>query len=400
MKKKEIRNQIYSVGVLNPTLRTFDVFMRTEYGSTYNVYVVKGENKTALIESVNRERFDEFFENLKEVINPAEIDYIILNHTEPDHSGSLAKILEYAPNAVVVATATALRFLKNIVNQDFPSLTATEDLVLDLGKRSLHFKIAPNLHWPDSMFTYLPEEKMIFTCDFLGAHYCESPLELSKIYKPNLYEGAFRFYYDCIFSPFKKFVLAGLNKMDGLDIEFLAPSHGPALDSKAAIEKAKSLYREWSTEKDPGHTATIVYVSAYGYTKKLALEIAEELKKEDFKVSLFDLSSDDFAKAAEAALSSKLLFIGSSTINRNALPTIWNFLTGLDAIALAGKPVGVFGSYGWSGEAVPALKAYLTQMRCKVVGEGFKAVFQPSETELAQVKEYAKTAIELIKKPV
>ena len=133
MKKKEIRNQIYSVGVMNPTLRTFDVFMRTEYGTTYNVYIVKGENKTALIESVNRERFDEFFENLKEVINPAEIDYIILNHTEPDHSGSLAKILEYAPNAVVVATATALRFLKNIVNQDFPSLTATEDLVLDLG---------------------------------------------------------------------------------------------------------------------------------------------------------------------------------------------------------------------------------------------------------------------------
>lgn len=398
--KNEIRKDIFSVGVLNPTLRTFDVLMRTEYGSSYNVYLVKGQNKTALIESVHRDFFDEFMEKLNDVVDPAEIDYIILNHTEPDHSGSLGRILEKAPNAVVVATSTALRFLKNIVNAEFSSLVANDDLVLDLGGRTLQFKTAPNLHWPDSMFTYLPEEKMIFTCDFLGAHYCETQLELSKVYNPELYEEAFKFYFDSIFTPFKKFVVSGLKKIEGLEINFVATSHGPAIDSKEAFEKARDLYIKWSApEEDPGLTATVVYVSAYGYTKRLALEIVGELKKAHFKVELFNLAYDDPNDAAAAALKSKLFFVGSSTINRNALPPIWNFLTGMDAIALGGKTVGVFGSYGWSGEGVPALKSYLTQMRCKVVGDGFKAIFNPSALEISGVKEYANMAIESVSKP-
>jgi len=392
---QEIRDEIYSVGILNPTLRVFDVFMCTEYGTTYNVYLVKGENKTALIEAAHHNRMDEFVTNLKEVVDPSEIDYIIFNHTEPDHSGSLPKLLEIAPNAKVVASMPALRFLKNIVNADFPSITATNDLTLDLGGKTLHFRLAPNLHWPDSMFTYIPESKIVFTCDFLGCHYCETRLEHSKLYSVEQYNDAFKFYYDNIMAPFHKNVLDGIQILDSLDFDFLAPSHGPALDSKAVIDNAKKLYTEWSTKPiKKTETAVIVYVSAYGYTQKIAEAIAEELTLSRFDVQLFDLATDSHSEALAAAMDADILFVGSSTINRNALPTIWNFLAGVNAFAMSGKLAGVFGSYGWSGEAVPQIKSYLTNLRCKVVGDGLKILFNPSTNDLSKAKEYAQELVE------
>lgn len=388
----QITPAVHSVGILNPTLRLFDITMKTEYGTTYNSFLIQGSQKKALIDAVHFRKFEEHLENLKVLGDVSEIDYIIINHTEPDHSGSLVRLLELAPQATVIASPTGIRFLKKICNRDFPFMIAEDGMTLDLGGKTLQFILAPNLHWPDSMFTYLPEEQILFSCDFFGAHYCETPVLDSQLYSHEKYEQAFYAYYQAIFAPFKKFVLAGLKKIKDLPIRFICTSHGPVLDQ--FIPEAVKLYTKWSspvTAEKP--QAAIIYVSAYGYTQTLAKIAEKELSGQNFSVKLFDLTQIGYEKAAEAVLNSKLFLIGSPTLNRNAPPPMWNFLGSLDVLNLQGKSVGVFGSYGWSGEAVPAIVSYLTHMRCKVYGEGFRIVFKPSEEEQQAMGTYVRELI-------
>ena len=169
----ELKNNIFYVGVKDPTLRTFDIFMETEYGTTYNAYLVKGE-KTALIETAHEKLLDSYISNIEEIMPVSEIDYLICNHTEPDHSGSVRKILELNPDIEVVGSIAAIRNLKEITNMTFKEHIAKDGAELDLGDgKVLKFCIVPNLHWPDTMVTYLESEKTLFSCDVFGAHYCE-----------------------------------------------------------------------------------------------------------------------------------------------------------------------------------------------------------------------------------
>ena len=235
----KLKENIYYVGVINPNLRVFDIIMATEYGTTYNAYLIKGD-KTALVESVH-DRFSEtFFRNIKEICNPSEIDYIIFNHTEPDHSGSIAKLLEYNPDITVVGSAASIKNISNISNCSFKSQTVKTGDSLDLGQGLVcEFISAPNLHWPDSIFTYLPSRKTVFTCDFLGSHYCEPLITDDEITYIDAYKSAFENYYQAIFGPFKKFVLDGLKKLEPLDFDMVCCSHGPVLKNeiKYTMEK-------------------------------------------------------------------------------------------------------------------------------------------------------------------
>ena len=396
MNALEFSPRIFSVGVANPNMRTFDIVMHTDFGTTYNAYCVRGESKMALIETVHACKWDEYLENLSSVCDVSKVDYIVMNHTEPDHSGSLAKLLELAPQATVVATVAALRFLKAICNRDFKSITVKDGMTIDLGGKTLRFIVAPNLHWPDSMFTYVPENKVIFTCDFLGAHYCETRSLLSQMQHISEYEDAFRHYFECIFEPFKKFVLAGLSKMQPFEIEKVAVSHGPILDT--GIAHAMELYKKWSTPETGGKFAVIAYVSAYGYTRMLADVARKELESKGFGVKIFDLTKTPAAEAAAAAMSADVFLLGSPTINRDALPNVWDFIAHLDAVNVAGKHAGVFGSYGWTGEAVPALASRLAFLKCKVAGEGFRANFKPSDGELEGMRAYASALADEAKK--
>lgn len=392
----EFSSNIFSVGVANPNLRLFDIILHTEFGTTYNAYCVRGTQKIAVIETVHCAKWEEYLENLQSVCDPTAIDYIVMNHTEPDHSGSLIKLLEMAPQAVVVGTTAAIRFLKAICNRDFPNIVVTDGMTLDLGGKTLKFMVAPNLHWPDSMFTYIPENEVVFTCDFLGAHYCETRMLLSQMHYPEEYTKAFKAYFDCIFAPFKKFVLAGIQKLEPLKLQFVATSHGPILNTQIKENMAK--YREWSSPVISAEkTAVIAYVSAYGYTKQLATIAVETLENKGFAVQLFDLTQSCHTEAAEAASRANLFLVGSPTINRDALPPIWAFLASLDAYAIIGKPVGVFGSFGWTGEAVPMIVNRLSLMKCKVQGEGFKANFKPSDAEIEGMKAYVDSVAEMVK---
>ena len=236
------KENIWYVGTQDPNLRVFDIIMHSDWGTSYNAYLVKGSEKTALFETSKLEFFDEFLANVREVCDPASIDYIVVDHTEPDHSGSLEKLLALAPNATVLGSATALNFLKQIVNHEFACRAVTEKDTVDLGGMTLHFLSVPFLHWPDSMYTYIPEAKALFTCDSFGCHYADS-----RVFN-DLIEGdftpAYKYYFDCIIGPFKRpYMVNALEKIKGLDIEFVGNGHGPVLRSN--VQKYFDLYAQW-----------------------------------------------------------------------------------------------------------------------------------------------------------
>ena len=388
----KIKDGIYSVGVLNPCLRIFDIIMKTEFGTSYNAYLLTGE-KNVLIETVHARFFDEYIENVKSIIPLDQIDYIIMNHNEPDHSGALERLLALATKAEILTSPAGRIYLPLITNNPNMKMRAVADgEKLELGGgRTLEFIHAPFLHWPDSMFTYLKSEKTVFTCDFLGAHFCEPTMSDLKIQYTGFYEQAFAEYFDAIFGPFKPYVLSGLSKLDGLDAETVCTSHGPVLHKGGFLEEARLRYEKWSTRNVRQHKdIPIFYCSAYGNTGLLAKKIAEGVKSviTDACVDLYDLTAVEPCALAGRLNDSDAFLLGTPTINKDALAPVWLLVNSIDAISSKGKHVSAFGSYGWSGEGVPAVLARLKALNMNVFEEGYSCRFVPSETELNAAYEF------------
>ncbi|MCT4606274.1 MAG: FAD-dependent oxidoreductase [Marinisporobacter sp.] len=383
MQSLKLNQDIHWVGSLDPNLRVFDIIMHTEFGTSYNAYIVKGSEKTALIETVKIKFLDEFLEKIKEVTPIEAIDYIIVDHTEPDHVGSVEKLLTLAPHAKVVGSATAITFLKEIANKNFESIIVNPKETLSLGNKTLKFINAPFLHWPDSIYTYVEEDHTLFTCDSFGAHYSFDLILKEKITNKEDYHKALKYYYDMIMNPFKTYVLKAIDQIKDLKIDMICPGHGPVLNHEP--EKIIDLYKKWSTENNPNPKKTIIipYVSAYGYTEEIAKKITEGIKEAgDLDVKLYDMVySDPSEVLAEIYWADGLLF-GSPTINGDALKPIWDLLTSLSPIVHGGKVVSAFGSYGWSGEGVPNMVSRLKSLRMKVFEKGLKIRFKPSENNL------------------
>ncbi len=385
-KAKEVKKGIYWVGALDYDIRVFDIIMYTDYGTTYNSYLVKGSEKTALFETVKSRFFDEFLERLNDIGSVEDIDYLIVNHTEPDHVGSVAKLLALNPNITVVGTGTAIKFLKDITNSSFKSIIVKAGSTLELGDKTVQFIMAPFLHWPDTMYSYIEEDATLITCDSFGCHYCDE-----KVFN-DVIEGDFtdsyKYYFDMIMGPFKPHVLQALNKIENLDFDIICPGHGPVL--RKDLDRYIGLYKTWATEKKRKKPSVVIaYVSAYGYTKKLAERIAEGIGIiGGIDVILFDLVENDKTEVMNEISFAKGLLLGSPTIVSDALPPIWNILTSLNAVVHKGKLAGAFGSYGWSGEAVPNIENRLKQLRLEMPVEGLKVRFNPSEEELQDAFEY------------
>lgn len=379
----EVKNNIFWVGSLDFDIRTFDVIMTTEYGTTYNSYVVKGAEKTALIETSKDRFFEENLERIKTVIDPEKIDYLIVNHTEPDHTGAVEKFLEINPNITVYGTVAAINYLKQITNKEFNSKAVKDGDTLDLGGKILKFISVPFLHWPDSMYTYIEEDKTLFTCDSFGCHYADEKVFNDKI--SGDFIDAYKYYFDCIMGPFKDFVLKAIDKISPLDIETICPGHGPVL--REDLDKYINLYKEWSVVKKE-NKVVVAYVSAYGYTKKMAEKIAEGVKSKGIAVSLYDLETANKDKVMADIYTAKGLLVGSPTLVNDALPPVWNILTSLNPTINKGLLAGAFGSYGWSGEAVPNMEGRLNQLKFKMPAGVLKIQFNPSEEELSKCFEY------------
>ncbi len=384
MSSLKICENVYSVGVLNPSLRIFDIIMETKYGTSYNAYFVKGEEKCALIETVHETYFDEYLENILSLTDVSKIDYLILNHTEPDHTGSVEKLLKLNPEIEIVATNPGIKYVSAISNSSFKSRIVKDADKIELGGKTLEFHVAPFLHWPDSMFTYIPEQKVLFSCDMFGCHYCEPRMFDSKIMNIEAYDYSLNFYYTAIFSPFKQHVLNGIEIAQKLEKEFVCTSHGPIL-TKHSIDRVIDLYKQWATSApSEKKRVAILYVSAYGYTRMLANKAYDLACSQGFDVQICDIIKCDSSKVVSLANECDILMLGSPTINRDALKPVWDTISSIDAIGCAKKPAFVFGSYGWSGEAVKSICTRLSDMRFNVYQEGFRVNFKPSDDDLAE----------------
>jgi len=391
MKSMELKNKIYWVGVENPELRVFDIIMETKRGTTYNSYLIDDE-KVAIIDTVKDGYFDEYLGKIKGIIGERKVDYIIVQHTELDHSGSLSKLLDTYPEAKVVGSRAAIKYLGAITNKSFNSMVAEGEL--NLGSKTLQFISAPNLHWPDTIFTYINEDKILFTCDVMGCHY--SPINCITDSCSGDYLTEMKYYFDVIMGPFKKFVNAGLDKIENLQKEIIAPSHGPVHIND--VEYYFNLYREWAKEDVPqDKNIQIFYISAYGNTETMANHLAKTINEKGIRAEANEITSMNMSEIIDLVEKSSGILVGSPTINQDAVEPAWNLLAHVSAITNRGKIAGAFGSYGLSGEGVPMLNNRLKDLKFKVLDEGFKFNFVPSESDFSDANSFVENLLQLMK---
>ncbi|TDT72388.1 flavorubredoxin [Hypnocyclicus thermotrophus] len=403
MKSLELKKDIYWVGAFDPNLRIFDIIMETQFGTTYNSYIVKGSEKTAIFETVKVKFFDKYVEKLKSILGDLnKVDYIVVDHTEPDHAGSVEKLLELIPHAKVVGSQAAIDFLADICNREIDSIVVEHGDTLNLGNKTLKFISAPFLHWPDSIYTYVPEDNLLFTCDSFGSHYSFDQILYSKIptEKHDDYMSALLYYYTAIFGPFKKYVLEAIDKIKDFNIDMICTGHGPVLD-KNPLEIVE-IYKKWSIETNSNEKPKIVipYVSAYGYTEEIAEKIIEGINSfGDFDIKKYNINIANYGELKQSIMNEIYwadgILLGTSTINGDALPPIWDIAISLNPIVHGGKIASAFGSYGWSGEGVPNIIDRFEQLRMNVV-DPYRIKFKPSKDELLNAVEFGKKFAEYV----
>ena len=383
MKSLKLKDDLYWVGVIDKDLKVFDIIMETKYGTTYNAFVLKGSEKTALFETAKVGFKDEFFERLADVVDIKKIDYLVVDHTEPDHSGSIERLLMINPDIVIVGTVAAITFLKKIVNHEFKHLIVKDKDTISLGNKTLEFMPLPNLHWPDSMFTYVKEDGLLFTCDVFGAHYSDPVLLKSKVDNDKAYQESVKYYFDHIMKPFSNpFMANALTRIADLKIEMICTGHGPIIDEK--IDEAIAYYQQWIKVPLKGSNKLVVipYVSAYGYTKELALQIEKALIDDSgIDVELYDMVYARKDEVLDRMFLADGIIFGSPTIVAEALKPIWDLTTSISSVNYKDKLMAAFGSYGWSGEAVINLTERLRQLKAEVM-DGYRVRFKPNAEEL------------------
>jgi len=391
----QVSEDVNWIGVLDHDLITFDIVMETKYGTTYNAYFINAEKK-AVIETVKENYWPSFKEKLLSHTDPSEIEYIVCNHTEPDHSGSLKHLLEIAPNATVVGSGQALTYLGEMMDMPFKSMKVRDGDVIDLGNKKLRVIGAPNLHWPDSIYTYLEEEGLLFTCDSFGAHYANE-LMFDDLLED--FSDAFDYYFDVILKPFSKFMLKAIEKIKSLPVDMICPGHGPILRSgwKEKIDRSFKLATAYLEETTRANRVLVAYVSAYGYTQKMAEQLAEGLMLgEKVRVELVDIENILLGDLEEHVVRADGILVGSPTINQNTLLPIYKLFSVINPIRDKGKPAAAFGSFGWSGEAVKLIEDHLANLKLKVVSEGQTARFLPDSEDAQRLVSFGEDFIKTL----
>ncbi|MDR2836126.1 MAG: FprA family A-type flavoprotein [Bacteroidales bacterium] len=385
----KLNERVSWIGIYDYDITTFDVVMETKYGTTYNSYFINAQKKV-IVETAKAKFSDIYLEKVKKVCNPAEVSYIILNHTEPDHSGSLSKLLEICPNAIILGSGQAIRYLQDLHETKFKYQIVKEGDELDLGDATIKFISAPNLHWPDSIYSYLVEDKILFTCDSFGAHFCKD--EMFDDLAGDYYD-AFKYYFDCILKPFSKFFVKAIEKIENLEIKMIAPGHGPILRSysKKIIDLSKKLSKEYlATTEHNSKTALILYVSAYGYTKIMAENIAIGIKKANINVEVLDIEKMDLGEIEQKIVLADALLVGCPTINQNALLQVYKLFAIINPIRDKGKLAVAFGSFGWSGEAAEIITANLNLLKLKTEIPLIKMKFKPDTNQIEELVNFGR----------
>lgn len=394
---KQLTKKIKWVGKVDWELQSFHgEEYSTNRGSSYNSYLIQDE-KNVLIDTVWQPYDREFVKKLKEEIDLKDIDYIIIQHSEIDHSGALMELMREIPNTPIYCTANGARIIKGHFHQDWNFVTVKTGDTLEIGESSLVFVEAPMLHWPDTMFTYMTNENVLFSNDAFGQHYATESLYNENVNECELYEEAIK-YYANILTPFNKFVTRKIEEVLALNlpVDLICTSHGVIWRENPAqiIEK----YLEWAKDYQENQI-TIIYDTMWESTRIMAENIAEGIQKADPDVTIkqFNSGKEDKNDLITEIFKSKAVLIGSSTINNVYLHSIAGLLEMVKGLKFKNKKAAAFGSYGWSGEAVKQLTADLTECGFEVVDDGKRSLWVPSQDEEKKLIEYGKALAELFK---
>lgn len=359
MNARLIRNGIYAVGVQDWSRRLFDSLIPLPDGTSYNSYLIEGSEKTAIIDTVDPAFFEEYQANLAGL---KRLDYIITLHSEQDHSGSIPMLLELFPAAEVICSPKAKDLLVEHLLLDPAKLRAVEDNeVISLGDKSLRFIYTPWVHWPETMVAYLAEEKILFSCDFLGSHSASS--EIYDNGDPAVLEAAKRYYAE-IMMPFRTQIRSNLQKISPLEIELVAPSHGPIWNHPEIIVNA---YEDWVSDKVQ-NKVVIPFISMHGSTAKMVDTLSKELIRRNVKVELFDLSVTDIGKLAMALVDAATIVIGSPTVHVGPHPVVAYAAILANAIKPKARFAAIIGSYGWATKVVDKLLGLVPNLQVEVLG--------------------------------
>ncbi len=390
MKPREIRPKVYSTGAIDWDRRLFDSLIPLPDGTSYNSYLIKGSKKTALIDTVDPSMEHVLVENLEQ-LGVKDIDYVIANHAEQDHSGTLPTILEKYPQAKVICTAKCKDLLIELVAIPQERITTVNDKdTISLGDRTLEFIHFPWVHWPETMLTYLREERMLFPCDLFGSHLATSDLYVSD--EGLAYESAKRYYAE-IMMPFRSNIQKNIDKLKSYKIDIIAPSHGPMYDNPEFIMKA---YYDWISDQ-PKNTVVIPYTSMHGTTRMMVDYFIKALIEKGVTVKRFDLTATDIGKLAMELVDAATVVIGTPTVIGGAHPNAVHaaFLANLLRPKL--KFLSIIGSYGWGGKAVEQLAGMIPNLKVEVLEpvlakglpqeEGYKALEELAATIARKHKE-------------
>ncbi|WP_457612134.1 FprA family A-type flavoprotein [Methanocaldococcus sp.] len=383
----EIKNNIYWVGAIDWEVREFHGY-ETIKGSTYNSYLIVDE-KNVLIDTTKPYLFDDLILGISSVIDPKNIDYIVCNHSENDHSGSLEELIKLT-GATVITSDKGKEFLDlqyDTSNWNFKVVDNGEEL--SIGRRTLKFIKTPMLHWPDNMVTYCQEDKILFSNDAFGQHIATSErfdYEVESV--EEMYEDA-KEYFANILMPYKMLVPNVINQLNNLDIDYICPSHG-VIWSKY-IKEIINKYLEWSSDKCK-NKAVIIYDTMYNSTKKMAHAIGQGLYDEGVEIRIFRVSDTPLNTIMKEVLDAKYIIIGSPTLNSNLYPPVAKLLTYMEGLKPSSKKIGVaFGSYGWMEMATSKIKEYFKRLNFKIVDdECLKIRHVPKEEDLKKLMEFGK----------
>jgi len=391
MTKVKLADGVYWVGAIDWNLRFCGAYS-TPRGTTYNAYLIV-DDKIALVDAVKMGFEHEMFERIREIVDPAKIDYVICNHVEMDHSGAMPELMKVVRKAKVVVSKAGKIGLQRHYHANWDITVVKTGDELSLGKKTLMFIEAPMLHWPDSMFTYLKEDRILMPNDAFGQHIATHHRFEDEV-GPAVMEEAKK-YFAVIVSVYSTLVQKKLREIGekGIKIDMIAPSHGTIWRQPTKIIEA---YKRWSSGETK-RKATVVFDTMWGSTDRMANEITRGIASEDVEVKLFNLRNSDLSDITKEILDSKAIVVGSPTLNRDMYPTVGTFLTFLRGIRLPNKMGAVFGSYGWGGGANRLIKEELRKAGVDVIEEEMSVQYVPTEEELKRCMEFGKAIARKVK---
>jgi flavorubredoxin len=391
LNKVELKPNIFWVGGIDWDLRNFHGYV-TQRGTTYNAYLIMDE-KVVLVDTVKHYLYEEMLSRIKDICDPSKIDYIVSNHVEMDHSGSLPKILELAPNAKVITSLKGEKGLQKHYKKDWDFHVVKSGDTVNIGSRNLTFVHTPMVHWPDNMVTYIPEDKLLLPNDAFGQHIACSERFDDEVGWDILKEEAGKYYANIVL-PFGDQVKKALDALSGLDIDMIGASHG--IIWRSFIPKILEEYQKWATHQTESK-ALIVYDTMWGSTEKIAYMLREGLSETGVPVTMKNLKTTHISDVMTDLLTSKLVLIGSPTLNNGMLPSMGAFLTYIKGLRPKNRLGFAFGSYGWSGQAAGQIQEVMKELKWELPKEIVKINYIPETDEMESLKNIGRELGDILK---